>query len=472
MAPENTPPEQFPDGIIFHDFYREPQLLKTLEHIVRSFNEKPQPNPLKTAKRVLSEKTALLFLNGSDKADSLADLLPILGDCGVILTSQEPNSEAITRQEVTPLSEQDSLALLQYWSKDRSPDMVPKKHLSELLGGLALPIRLAGQYLAESKEGVNEYVKWLEKQAIQAFANGKHGEDNTSIVVRHSIQQLNEDAQKILSVVGISAFSSFTQETVAKALPDVELDQPFNELIRYGLLIQLENRYRFSHALLHSYAQNSTSIEADALKRLASYYAKTAQEKQLLHDENWFEWEYIHYLQVLNACQGRKEWQSVRELVQGIGGYLESRLLWSDRRMTLEIGLKAIQALGDLHSESLFLSSLANVYNSLGQTTEAVEYFQRALKISKQLKALQTEGILSNNLGEAYRELGQAEQAKQYFERALGISRTLEKRRDEGLALGNLGAICHDLKQLDKAGRLLSTGPGDFQRSQRSAAVN
>ena len=45
MAPDEAPPDVFPDGIIFHSFYNQPQAEIALEHIARSFDEKLGPGP-------------------------------------------------------------------------------------------------------------------------------------------------------------------------------------------------------------------------------------------------------------------------------------------------------------------------------------------------------------------------------------------------------------------------------------------
>jgi len=43
LSPDNKPSSKFPDGIIWHDFYEEPQSMKALENIALSFKENPRP---------------------------------------------------------------------------------------------------------------------------------------------------------------------------------------------------------------------------------------------------------------------------------------------------------------------------------------------------------------------------------------------------------------------------------------------
>ena len=69
LAPGNEPPELFPDGIIFHSFYNQPQAVLALEAIARAFGEEPKPTPRDAAQRALSGRQALLLLDGTEDAD-------------------------------------------------------------------------------------------------------------------------------------------------------------------------------------------------------------------------------------------------------------------------------------------------------------------------------------------------------------------------------------------------------------------
>jgi tetratricopeptide (TPR) repeat protein len=55
------------------------------------------------------------------------------------------------------------------------------------------------------------------------------------------------------------------------------------------------------------------------------------------------------------------------------------------------------------------------------------------------------------NLGLAYSDLGQVEKAIDYYEQALAIAREIGHRQGEGNRLGNLGLAYSDLGQVEKA---------------------
>jgi len=66
LAPENEPPKRFPDGILFHSFYGQPNPVLALEHIATSFDVAPKPSPATAALQVLAGKQALLILDGAE----------------------------------------------------------------------------------------------------------------------------------------------------------------------------------------------------------------------------------------------------------------------------------------------------------------------------------------------------------------------------------------------------------------------
>lgn len=71
LSPGDTPPARFPDGIIFHTFYHQPQAGLALEKIARAYEVDPRPSPRDTALQTLTGKTALLVLDGAETVNRL-----------------------------------------------------------------------------------------------------------------------------------------------------------------------------------------------------------------------------------------------------------------------------------------------------------------------------------------------------------------------------------------------------------------
>jgi len=106
---------RFPDGVIFHSFYREPATDKALEQIARFFNEDIRPSPAAAAQRALSRRLVLLILDGAEKADDLKKIVEVTANCGVLITSQRRQDAVLLRQDLEFLSSEHSRELLKAW---------------------------------------------------------------------------------------------------------------------------------------------------------------------------------------------------------------------------------------------------------------------------------------------------------------------------------------------------------------------
>jgi tetratricopeptide (TPR) repeat protein len=116
-----------------------------------------------------------------------------------------------------------------------------------------------------------------------------------------------------------------------------------------------------------------------------------------------------------------------------------------------EKALEIDRDIGERRGEGADLGSLGLAYADLGQVEKAIEYHEKALEISREIGDRQGEGNDLGNLGIAYQRLGRVEKAIGYYEKALEISREIGDRRQEGNALGNLGLACADLGQVERA---------------------
>ena len=102
-------------------------------------------------------------------------------------------------------------------------------------------------------------------------------------------------------------------------------------------------------------------------------------------------------------------------------------------------------------SHSIVLGNIGNAYRNLGQVEKALEYYEQALVISREIYDMRNEGVWIENLGIAYSDLGQVEKALEYYEQALMIAKEIGDRQGEGAALGTLGIAYSNLGQVEKA---------------------
>ena len=100
-----------------------------------------------------------------------------------------------------------------------------------------------------------------------------------------------------------------------------------------------------------------------------------------------------------------------------------------------------------------------NLYEDLdrwGHSRTLIELYSGMLpkdpfKDKPVLTSKETHGVVLGNIGIAYSALGQVDKAIEYYEQALVIAREIGDRRGEGTWLGSLGVAYHQLGQVDTA---------------------
>jgi tetratricopeptide (TPR) repeat protein len=107
--------------------------------------------------------------------------------------------------------------------------------------------------------------------------------------------------------------------------------------------------------------------------------------------------------------------------------------------------------IGDRGSEGVELGNLGYAYSDLGEPARAIEYYEQALQIARELGDRYNEGSWLGNLGSIYGRLGEVARAIEYFEQALEIAQEIGNRSGEGASLGNLGNAYSALGEVARA---------------------
>jgi tetratricopeptide (TPR) repeat protein len=294
------------------------------------------------------------------------------------------------------------------WGGDRASDSGATRGICRLVGRLPLAVRLAGKYLDETGESAAEYLAWLRETPIEALSHGEHREESVRVLLEKSLEQVSDAARQVLAVVGLLALAPFSREPIAAALdmPPSRLRRPLGELVSYGLLLRGEARYEVSHALVHTYARECCVAPDEVIGRLAAYYDALALEQRELGLEGYrrLDAERAHMMRVLRACAERARWEEVRSLVWAVDDYLRTCGYWTEQVDALETGVEATRALDHRHDEGAFRGNLGLAYSDLGQMERAIEHYQQALAISREIGDRRGEAFTCWNLGLLYEE--------------------------------------------------------------------
>ena len=94
--------------------------------------------------------------------------------------------------------------------------------------------------------------------------------------------------------------------------------------------------------------------------------------------------------------------------------------------------LQIYREIKDRKGEGISLGNLGLAYLSLGDYPKAIDYYQQSLAIAREIKDRQGEGISLRNLGNAYHSLGDYPKAIDYIQQSLAIAREIKDRNGEG----------------------------------------
>jgi len=429
LAPGDDLPALFPDGIIFHSFYNQPEAGLALEKIALAYGEPVRSSPRDAVQRALAGRVALLFLDGAEQADDLRLVLDVRDRSGVLVTSRSHKDAPAGRQDIPPLPLEQAMNLLRAWGGVRARDESAARKICELVGGLPLAVRMVGRYMYERGEDAPDYLTWLEQTPLQALDHGKRRQESVRVLLEHSLAQVSSPSQEVLPVVGLLALAPFSREVVAVALElnAGEVGRPLGELVSYGLLHREVDRYQVSHALIHTYARECCPPPKKAAGRIAAYYDEFVrqQEGQGLEGYALLEAERPHWMRSLLVCVERGEWQAARSLARVVDNYLDLSGHWTDRVSAVRAGLESARQLGERRDEGAFLGNLGLAYAALGETRRAIENYEQALAISREIGDRRGESTHSWNLGLVYEKLGKLGIAVQFMQFTVDFEREL-----------------------------------------------
>jgi tetratricopeptide (TPR) repeat protein len=137
---------------------------------------------------------------------------------------------------------------------------------------------------------------------------------------------------------------------------------------------------------------------------------------------------------VAQAVDGRKV-EADRLLEQGLQQYKASQ--FEAALQSWEKALKLYREIKDRLGEMKSFHHLGIASLDLGNYPKAIEYHEQSLAIAREIKDRLGEGAALGNLGLAYRSLGNYPKAIEYHEQRLAIAREIKDRLGEGTVLGN-----------------------------------
>lgn len=387
----------------------------------------------------------------SSFSDFIEKSIEITGKSRVIFTSWEsPASERGIRPELYHIGGLDDLAAIQLFKKNgliEQDNNIQK--VKKLCGGHPLALILLIQLIKGGGETLSTV---LDDNALWI---GEEGEVAERILDKVYKERLDKRQRKLLQY-----FSLFSEPTNSKAIASVVNDPLWTEviikkialnLIRKSLLRKIGESY-WEESLIQNYSYIKLN-QKDKYHLLACQYFLSLSIPKCSKIEDFQPLiEAYHH-----ACKAKKyDLASIilleTNLIQDLStwGYFE-KLIELYNKVLPEDHLDDKPLLKSLKTHSTILGNIGRAYRHMGRTLEAIQYLEKALKISQKIEDKQNESICLGSLGIAYGDLGETKKALQFGIKALEISQEIGDKKNEEVWLGNLGLSYREFGKAEKA---------------------
>ena len=107
--------------------------------------------------------------------------------------------------------------------------------------------------------------------------------------------------------------------------------------------------------------------------------------------------------------------------------------------------------MGDLESVATTLNNIGLNYKMRGNNDKAIEYYEQTIRIDEELGKGNEIAKTLNNIGMVYRVWGKYDKAIEYFERSLGLRKNLDDQPGVSKSLNSMGLVYTDWKKYDQA---------------------
>ncbi|MCW2144073.1 ATP-binding protein [Actinoplanes cyaneus] len=287
---------RFPDGQFFVDLRglaEHPlspealltQLIQAVDPATGSFP--PRLADVTAAWRSVSkDKRIIIVLDNAANEAQVRAAMPAHGPALVIVTSRRLLSglESVERVVLSPLPEQEAVALLTQITADRPAEETELRELARLCAHLPLAIRVAGNRLASrpGKTAGGLLARMSDEQHRLAVLSAD--ESGVSAAFSLSYDQLSDDGRRLFRRLSLAYGSTCGAAIAAVVAPQsvTEAEDALDELIELGLLQEAENNRVKFHDLLRLYAElrlredDDTHAVSAARARLRNWLLDTA----------------------------------------------------------------------------------------------------------------------------------------------------------------------------------------------------
>ncbi|MDT9697312.1 BTAD domain-containing putative transcriptional regulator [Streptomyces sp. P17] len=497
--------DRFPDGQLYVNLHgATPGMLpltsaQALAALLRDVGADPRSIPehpdaaAALLRSMLAPTRTLLVLDDAANAAQLRPLLPAGPGCAVIITSRSSLAalDGVRRFPLTPLSAEDSAALLRAVS-GRDDDGIDAGHpLVELTGRLPLALRVVAARLA-ARRALTPDVLAGQLTATEGRLNHLEYDDlsvRRSLAVAHdalaaSDREADRDAALVLRRIGALDLPEYGAPLLARlsGIGTRRAEDGLDRLVDVALLEETALGRYVPHDLVRDFARELAGTEGGTAvaEAAVSWYAALAErtltaivEPGLDQDdrrrptscqpseheayltgthpfdspEAAFAWGEAELENVVALAERYADARDLRiasrvcTLLRLIFPYVQRSGRLAEMEVLGRAALRVARRLGDEAAEAYALGDLAGVHFMSGRQNEALALNDEALAIWQRLGHLSWMRRSLNNRGLLLEGLGRYEDSERALRQSLAYSRRLNDPYGEAVTHQHLGNL-------------------------------
>jgi DNA-binding SARP family transcriptional activator len=436
----------------------------------------------------LSRRQAIVVLDDAARPDQIRPLLPVSGDCLVLITTRRrlPDFGRARTLTLDVLTTEDAITLFRLIAgADRAQDTAQVTEAVRLCGHLPLAIALIASRVAQGRPlGLAGLIEELSQSPAQL---GGTGAATPEVIAAFdlSYRALEPDHQRLFRGLGISP-CSYVSLHAAAALADCtlpEAEKALATLLDHHLLARAPDGQFHFHDLIRRYAavcaarEDPQPEQRQAVSRLLDYYLYTAdQADQVLHpyrrrtptpvthrpavspilgtDEDAASWLGSEWRNILQAAQyaGRHEWkQKCADLTHVLADFVEIGAYWDEAITAHTVALQACRDLDDPARIARACMELSTVSQMAGRHEVALPLAEEAAAIYRSLADWAGEADALDQIGIAHQRATRSREALAYFHEARILYTEAADQRGLAGTLSHSGIACWHLGRYPEA---------------------
>ena len=485
---------QYPDGTLYlslhaHDPGAPPlDPAEALHRLLRMLSVPASQIPAPVGERAalwraqLSRRRAIVVLDDAGRPDQVRPLLPVAGQCLVLVTTRRALPEVGARTLTLDLLPVDDAVTLfrRIAGEGRTPDVAQVTAAVGLCGRLPLAIQLAAARVARDPlPGLAGLIEELSPPPARPGGAGAAARPEVTAAFDLSYGALEPGHQRFFRRLGISPCAGVSLPAAA-ALDGctlAEAEKGVAALLDQHLLARAaDGQFRF-HDLIREYAairaerDDPQAEQRQAVGRLLDYYLHTADRAdRVLHPFRrrmpvpgtgrpaagpalgtapdaaaWLESEWRNLLQAARHA-GRHEWQQrCADLTHVLADFLETGAYWDEAATAHAAALQAGRDLADPARIARAALALSSVRQQTGQYERALPLAQEAAEICRSLADRRGEAEALDQIGMAHSRATRSREALAYFLEARIRYREAADQRGVAATLSHSGIACWQL---------------------------